>query len=231
MNTDNTPPDLFPDSRTLVPAVVQNASSGKVLMVGYMNREALDQTLGTGRVTFFSRSKNRLWTKGESSGHFLELQEIRWDCDADALLVLVRPVGPTCHTGTESCFDGRILFRQEGSRPSFETLDALAAVIRARREESPENSYVSRLLSGPRSALLKKLVEESGEIVAAVYEEDMAAVRSEMADLLFHLLVAMERTGIDWSSVMKELENRTGKGGLAEKRDRIKKTPNPQESP
>ncbi len=231
MSADLKTPDLFPDDHSLVPAVVQNASSGKVLMVGYMNREALDRTLNTGRVTFFSRSKGRLWTKGESSGHFLGLQEIRWDCDADALLVLARPEGPTCHTGTESCFDGRVLFRREGPKPSFETLDTLAAVIRARRAESPETSYVSRLLSGPRSALLKKLVEESAEVLAAVYEENTAAVRSEMADLLFHLLVTMERTGTGWDAVMEELDNRTGRGGLAEKRDRTKKTPYTQESP
>ncbi len=231
MSADTPIPDLFPDDRTLVPAVVQNASTGKVLMLGYMNREALGQTLRTGRVTFFSRSKGRLWTKGESSGHFLELRELRWDCDADALLVLARPEGPTCHTGTESCFDGRVLFRREGPGPSFEILDRLAAVIRARRTESPDTSYVARLLSGPRSALLKKLVEESGEILAAVYEENPPAIRSEMADLLFHLLVTMERTGTGWDAVMEELENRTGKGGLAEKRDRAKKNQNTKESP
>ncbi len=223
--------DPFGDGRTLIPAIIQNADSGKLLMLGYMNREALETTLRTGRVTFFSRSKERLWTKGESSGHFLAVREIRWDCDRDTLLVMADPEGPTCHTGTESCFDGRTLFQSEAPSPAFETLDRLSGVIRDRRTQDPDTSYVARLLSGPTSSLLKKLVEESGEIMAAVYEENPEAIRSEMADLIFHLLVTMERTGIPWKAVMEELERRTGRGGLTEKRERLKKNPNPKEIP
>ena len=223
--------DPFGDDQTLLPAIIQNADSGKVLMLGYMNREALETTLRTGRVTFFSRSKGRLWTKGESSGHFLSVREILWDCDRDTLLVMTDPQGPTCHTGTESCFDGRTLFKALAPRPAFETLDRLLQVIRDRRTQDPDTSYVARLLSGPTSSLLKKLVEESGEIMAAVYEDNPAAIRSEMADLIFHLLVTMERTGIPWKTVMEELDRRTGKGGLTEKRERLEKNPNPKEIP
>ena len=211
---------LFPDAETLRPAVVQEIRFGKVLMVGYMNREACDRTVESGKVTFFSRSKGRLWTKGESSGHFLGLVSLRYDCDADTLLAEVRPQGPTCHTGTESCFDGRFLFPDIGVRPAFETLGDLSATISRRRGDNPETSYVARLLSGPRSALLKKLVEEAGETMAAIYEEDVAGTRSEMADLLFHLLVSMERSQTPWEDVLEVLEKRTGKGGLEEKKER-----------
>ncbi len=213
-------PTLFPDGETLRPVVVQEASFGKVLMVGYMNREACDRTIAGGKVTFFSRSRGRLWTKGESSGHFLNLLALRYDCDTDTLLALVRPEGPTCHTGTESCFDGRPLFPESGLRPAFEILGDLAGTIARRRGGDPETSYVARLLSGPRSPLLKKLVEEAGETMAAIYEEDAAGIRSEMADLLFHLLVAMERTRTPWADVLEVLEKRTGKSGLEEKRER-----------
>ncbi len=211
---------LFPDEGILRPVVVQEVRFGKVLMVGYMNREAFHKTLDSGRVTFFSRSKGRLWTKGETSGHFLALVSLRYDCDGDTLLALVRPQGPTCHTGTESCFDGRPLFPETDVRPAFETLGDLSATIAHRRGGDPETSYVARLLSGPRSALLKKLVEEAGETMAAIYEEDAPGTRSEMADLLFHLLVAMERSHTPWEDVLEVLEKRTGKGGLEEKKER-----------
>lgn len=213
------PDDFFPESTTLRPAIVQDATEGKILMLGYMNREALEKTLETGQVTFFSRSKKRLWKKGESSGHVLNLTEIRWDCDHDTLLVLAHPVGPTCHTGSDSCFDGRILFRK-GTPPSFETLADLQKVIHRRRSENPKHSYVAKLVTGPRGQLLKKLVEEAGETMAAVFEGTTEDIASEMADLLFHLLVTMERTGLLWSEVLAILAKRAGKGGIEEKRER-----------
>ena len=222
---------LFPDGETLRPVVAQEVRFGKVLMVGYMNREAFHRTVEEGRVTFFSRSRKRLWTKGESSGHFLRLVSLRYDCDGDTLLALVRPEGPTCHTGTESCFDGRLLVPGEEGRPAFETLGDLAGTIALRKDQDPETSYVARLLSGPRSALLKKLVEEAGETMASIYEEDAAGTRSEMADLLFHLLVAMERTRTPWEEVLGVLEKRTGKGGLEEKKERSRPTPKKGEAP
>ena len=211
---------LFPDSETLRPVVVQEVRFGNVLMVGYMNRAALDRTLETKTVTFFSRSKGRLWTKGESSGHTLDLVALRYDCDADTLLALSRPQGPTCHTGTASCFDGRPLSPASDFRAPFETLGELAETIRSRRGEDPEKSYVAKLLLGPLAPLLKKLVEEAGETMAAVYEHDQPAIRSEMADLLFHLLLAMERTGTPWEEVLGVLQKRSGKSGIEEKKER-----------
>ncbi len=215
------PDDLFPDERTLLPAIVQEALHGKVLMLGYMNREALRRTVETGRVTFYSRSRETLWTKGERSGHFLNLAEIRWDCDQDAFLILADPVGPTCHTGTDSCFDGRTLYRNN-PEPPFETLFRLQKMIHARWSDNPETSYVAKLLTGPKGQLLKKLVEEAGETMAAVYEEQPEGIRSEMADLLFHLLVTMERAGIPWADVLDVLEKRFGKSGFKEKEGRPK---------
>lgn len=215
------PPDFFQDGQTLIPAVVQDAGHGKVLMVGYMNLSALERTLETRRVTFYSRSRKRLWTKGESSGHYLLLNEIRWDCDQDSFLVMATPLGPTCHTGTDSCFDGRILFR-ENSTPAFETLESLQKMIHGRWSDSPETSYVSRLLNGSKGQLLKKLVEEAGETMAAVFEENPEEIRSEMADLLFHLLVTMERAGIPWADILRILEKRSGKSGIKEKQERSK---------
>jgi len=211
--------DFFPDNQTLLPAIVQEPQYGKVLMLGYMNREALERTIETRQVTFFSRSRGRLWTKGESSGHFLVLEEIRWDCDQDTFLILANPVGPTCHTGTDSCFDGRILFRKDYA-PAFETLTNLQKLIHDRWSENPETSYVARLLTGPKGQLLKKLVEEAGETMASVFEERPEAIRSEMADLLFHLFVTMERAGITWSGILQILEKRTGKSGILEKQER-----------
>lgn len=225
-----TPADFFRDNEALLPAIVQEARLGKVLMLGYMNREALERTIASGLVTFFSRSRGRLWTKGESSGHVLRLSEIRWDCDRDTFLVLADPEGPTCHTGSESCFDGRILF-QTGPPPPFETLSGLLDLIHRRREASSETSYVARLLSGPKSQLLKKLVEEAGETMAAVFEGDRRAIASEMADLLFHLLVTMEREEVSWSDLFGILGERTGTGGLAEKQSRTQKIRQPGETP
>ncbi len=229
--SSGSPEDPFDDPTALIPAVVQHARTGKVLMLGYMNREALDKTLATGRVTFFSRSKGRLWMKGESSGHVLQLSEIRWDCDRDTLLVLAHPEGPTCHTGTESCFDGRVLYKTPGPAPAFETLANLTETIKSRAGERPENSYVATLLTGPLGPLLKKMVEEAGETMAAVYEGNPASIRSEMADLLFHLLVTMERTGASLSDIIEILEKRTGKSGLEEKRNRRASNIQPEEAP
>lgn len=205
----------------LVPAIVQNWVNGRVLMLGYMNREALERTLSTGRVTFFSRSRNRLWEKGETSGHGLVLVEIRADCDDDTLLVLVRPEGPTCHTGTMSCFD--VPGAQTGPRspePPFETWAELLRTIGERRSGDPDASYTASLLSAPPGRVLKKVSEEAAEMVIAALSEDPDRLAAEWADLFYHSAVALEKLGVPWEKVMTILESRRGTGGLEEKRRR-----------
>jgi phosphoribosyl-ATP pyrophosphohydrolase/phosphoribosyl-AMP cyclohydrolase len=188
----------------LLPAVVQHAVTGAVLMVGYMNRAALRETLSRRHVVFFSRSKQRLWEKGETSGHFLELDEVRTDCDRDALLVTARPLGPVCHEGTATCFGDESI--STGERLAF--LAALEGVIEKRIAESPQGSYTARLFAeGPRR-IAQKVGEEGLEVaLAAVVETDDKLV-SESADLIFHLLVLLRSRGLSLKSVVAELQSR-----------------------
>ncbi|MHB1605477.1 MAG: bifunctional phosphoribosyl-AMP cyclohydrolase/phosphoribosyl-ATP diphosphatase HisIE [Leptospirales bacterium] len=208
----------------LIPAVVQNWHSGRVLMLGYMNQESLDKTRMTGRVTFFSRSRNRIWEKGETSGNYLEVVEIREDCDLDALLVLARPAGPTCHTGAVSCFDPS---PDSGVRPRdlppFETWSDLLETIRSRASADPSESYTASLLRKPEGHVLKKVLEESAEVLIASLSESRERQMSEWADLFFHMGIALERFGISWEEIMGVLDSRRGVGGLHEKRTRAEK--------
>lgn len=182
----------------LLPAVLQDADTRRVLMVGYMNREALQVTLDSGNVTFFSRSKQRLWTKGESSGHVLEMVTIEADCDRDTLLVQARPRGPTCHLGTTSCFP---------SAPG-DVLGALQALIRARDAERPPGSYTTRLFEAGIKRIAQKVGEEGLETaLAAVVEED-GPLLGEAADLLYHLVVLLQARGLSLADALKVLEQR-----------------------
>jgi len=191
----------FAKSGGLVPAIVQHARTRQVLMLGYMNAEALTQTVDTGLVTFFSRSKDRLWVKGETSGNTLSLVSVRVDCDRDALLVEAEPAGPVCHLGTAGCFD-------DGEAPGVGFLEALASIVHARREADPKYSYVARLLaSGPLKAA-QKVGEEGVEVALAVAAQDDAALTEEAADLVFHLLVALESRGVALSEVVETLRAR-----------------------
>lgn len=188
----------------LMPAVVQDARSGQVLMFAYMNREALRTTLAEKRVTFFSRSKNRLWTKGESSGHWLNLVEIVTDCDNDTLLVLATAVGPTCHLGTQSCFGDEIATDAAGL--SF--LMRLEAVIAQRISDRPEGSYTARLWSEGPTRIAQKVGEEGVEVaLAAVTQEDERLV-GEAADLLYHLALLLKSRNLSLATVVRELEQR-----------------------
>lgn len=188
----------------LLPAVVQHAVTGAVLMVGYMNREALRATLSRRHVVFFSRSKQRLWEKGETSGHFLELDEVRTDCDRDALLVTARPLGPVCHEGTATCFGDASI--STGERLAF--LAALEGVIEKRIAESPQGSYTARLFAAGPRRIAQKVGEEGLEVaLAAVVETDDKLV-SESADLIFHLLVLLRSRGLSLKSVVAELQSR-----------------------
>jgi phosphoribosyl-ATP pyrophosphohydrolase/phosphoribosyl-AMP cyclohydrolase len=184
----------------LLPAIVQDADSRRVLMLGYMSREALAKTLETRQVTFFSRSKGRLWTKGESSGHVLALVGIEADCDRDTLLVLARPHGPTCHLGTASCFP---------SAPG-DTLGELQALIRARHAERPPGSYTTKLFDAGIKRIAQKVGEEGLETALAAVAEDDAPLLGEAADLLYHLIVLLQARGLSLADALAVLERRRG---------------------
>ncbi len=190
----------------LLPAIVQHARSGRVLMLGYMNEAALVETLRRGRVVFFSRSRGELWLKGETSGNYLDLVQVTTDCDRDSLLVLAQPTGPTCHKGTESCFaDAR---RTAAERLAF--LGLLEATIEARIADKPEGSYTARLFAQGPSRLAQKVGEEGLETALAAVTRDDDGVRSEAADLLFHLLVLLKARGLSFADVIEELRSRHG---------------------
>lgn len=219
------------DDRGLAPAVVCHADTGAVLMLGWMNAASLAATRSTGLVTFFSRSRQAIWQKGESSGNTLAVDAIRLDCDADALLVTARPAGPTCHTGAASCFfrraDGgedHAAWVEDGGPTGAPAavLERLYATLAARRGASPEKSYTAKLLAGGPTAIIAKIREEAGELCDELRGEssDPARVASEAADLVYHVLVGLLSSGVEPSAVWRALEKRTGQGGLAEKASR-----------
>jgi phosphoribosyl-AMP cyclohydrolase / phosphoribosyl-ATP pyrophosphohydrolase len=192
----------FEKGRGLVPAVVQDADSLQVLMVGYMNAEALDRTRESGRVVFYSRSKGRLWTKGEESGNFLEVASLEADCDGDALLVRARPRGPTCHLGTVSCFGTE-------DAPGLGFLAKLQRVIEARKSApAGSESYVRSLLAAGLDRIAQKVGEEAVETVIASKNADPEALRSEASDLLFHLMVLLASRGLSLEEVAETLRAR-----------------------
>lgn len=190
----------------LLPAIVQHWLSGEVLMLGYMNAEALAQTQASGKVTFHSRSKQRLWTKGESSGHVLALKSIRIDCDADTLLIQADPHGPTCHLGTSSCFG-------EAVRPPLGFLAELDALVAQRHAERPAGSYTTRLFEGGMRRIAQKVGEEGVETALAAVVQDDAELLGEAADLVFHLTVALRARGLGLADVVRVLADRhAGRG-------------------
>jgi phosphoribosyl-ATP pyrophosphohydrolase/phosphoribosyl-AMP cyclohydrolase len=188
----------------LLPAIIQHADTGAVLMLGYMNAEALRLTQSRGRVVFYSRSRQCLWEKGETSGHTLNVDAIRTDCDADTLLITARPLGPTCHEGTSTCFGDAAL--SGATRLGF--LAELAAVIEQRRGESPEHSYTARLFAGGPKRLAQKVGEEGVEVALAAVADSDAQLLSESADLLFHLMVLLRSRNLQLEDVVKVLAAR-----------------------
>ena len=188
----------------LVPAIVQDADSGAVLMLAYMNREALEQTLARKRAVFFSRSKQRLWEKGETTGHTLDVVDVFADCDNDTVLVTARPRGPTCHTGTLTCFGDEP--RSAATDISF--LAKLEAVIAQRATDKPEESYTARLLSKGMNKVAQKVGEEGVETALAGVNESGQKLVEESADLLFHLLVLLRARGVPLANVIRALEGR-----------------------
>jgi len=186
----------------LLPVVVQDHLTGNVLMVGYMNQQALDQTRETGVVTFYSRSKERLWVKGETSGNFLHLKAILTDCDSDAILIKAEPVGPVCHTGAATCFEDT-----NESKARF--LNYLQKqIIRQRKNEPSESSYTSRLFARGVNKVAQKVGEEAVEVVIEAKDNNDDLFRNEVADLLFHLLVLLEQKNIDLDEVIDVLRSR-----------------------
>ena len=185
----------------LVPAIVQDAQTKTVLMLGYMNANAVAKTQETQKVTFFSRSKNRLWTKGEESGNFLELVSLAVDCDKDALLIKANPVGPTCHTGSDSCWD-------EENRPSYGFLSALEKVIADRKNNPTDKSYVTSLFAKGINKIAQKVGEEAVETVIEAKDSNSELFLNESADLLFHLLILLQAKGHSLQDVVDVLEAR-----------------------
>ena len=197
-------------SEGLLPAIVQDHVNGSVLMLGYMNREALAATQASGRVTFFSRSKRRLWTKGETSGHFLEVRGIAADCDGDTLLILAHPLGPACHSGTPTCFGADA--PQSAAQP-YGFLGVLTHTIRRRIDARPPGSYTVRLLDeGPRR-IAQKVGEEGLELALASVAQGDAEVIAEAADLLYHATLLLEARGLSLAQVVAELAARGGDRG------------------
>ena len=192
----------FQKSGGLVPAIIQDAHTGQVLMLGYMDEAAWEKTLREGIVTFFSRSKNRLWTKGESSGHFLRVVEWRSDCDNDTLLFRVHPQGPVCHTGSETCFD------EANATPDF--LRHLEQVIRERREQKDAGSYTASLFQKGINKIAQKVGEEAVELVIEAKDDNEALFLNEAADLMFHYLVLLAAKGYSLENVVAVLRERHG---------------------
>jgi phosphoribosyl-ATP pyrophosphohydrolase/phosphoribosyl-AMP cyclohydrolase len=213
------------DEQGLIPAIVQDWRDGSVLMLGYMNSESLKKTLETKSVHFWSRSRNKLWEKGETSGHKLILKDLFVDCDDDTILVKAEPVGPTCHTGEKACFFTRL--QPDGKPEGRKTYDAFGGIlerlyqtIQDRKRSPNPDSYVSSLLQGGVDKVLKKVVEEAGEVVLAAKGGKKEEIIYEAADLLFHTLVVLGYHDIQPEEVYQELAGRYGKSGLKKGKDR-----------
>ena len=192
----------------LVPAIVQHAATGEVRMLGYMDRAALDATIADRLVTFHSRSRGAPWRKGETSGNVLEVVDILMDCDRDAVLVLALPRGPTCHTGSDSCFGA-------AGAPGFAFLATLADTVARRGAADPATSYTARLIGEGRKRLAQKVGEEGVEVALAAVAGDEAELTSEAADLVYHLTVLLEASGSSWSAVLAELRRRHASSATA----------------
>jgi phosphoribosyl-ATP pyrophosphohydrolase/phosphoribosyl-AMP cyclohydrolase len=193
---------LQPDfSKGLVPAIIQDAQTRKVLMLGYMNEEAYMKTLAEKRVTFFSRSKNRLWTKGETSENYLDVVDVAIDCDQDTLLIQANPAGPTCHTGADTCFN-------ESNSDNAAWLDHLKHIIRSRKNASADTSYTASLFQKGTHKVAQKVGEEAVELVIEALMKNDELFKGEAADLIFHLLVLLEDRGIGLEEIIKTLQAR-----------------------
>ena len=195
----------FDKNGGLIPAIIQDSNNYRVLMLGYMNRESLEKTLETGYVTFYSRSREALWTKGETSGNYLEFVDIQSDCDNDTLLVMAKPHGPVCHTGNDACFYEKEFTSDLGFLSDLEQL------LQTRKKELPEGSYTSKLFKKGLDKITQKVGEEAVETVIASKNDDEEEFIYESSDLVFHLMVLLTEKGLSLNDLVRELEKRHGK--------------------
>lgn len=189
----------------LIPAIIQDANTRQVLMMGFMNREAVEKTLAERNVIFWSRTKQRLWQKGETSGNTLRVVSVDVDCDSDALLIKAFPQGPVCHTGTYTCFG------EQPSQSGGTVFGQLEKIIRIRQEQMPEQSYTAKLFQEGTPRIAQKVGEEAVEVVVAAMQNDAAALKAESADLLYHLMVLLREKGLSVNDVAEELRRRMEK--------------------
>ncbi len=191
----------FSKGNGVIPAIIQDHVTNKVLMLGYMNRDALEKTLEEGKVTFYSRSKNRLWTKGETSGNYLGMENILIDCDQDTLLIKVNPYGPVCHTGQDTCFG-------EQNRETKDFLIQLENVIKDRKINPKRGSYTTKLFNSGIKKIAQKVGEEAAELLLESREEDLEDFKNEAADLIYHLLVLLTAKDVQFGDIVSILKRR-----------------------
>lgn len=200
--------ELKQNSDGLIPVVVQDYKTQEVLMVAYMNREAFETTVRTGRMTYFSRSRQELWIKGLTSGHFQYVKELRIDCDNDTLLAKVHQIGAACHTGNRSCFYRPILKKEYDDTNPLKVFEDVYAVIQDRKVHPKEGSYTNYLFDKGIDKILKKVGEEATEIVIAAKNPDPEEIKYEISDFLYHVMVLMAERGVSWADITKELARR-----------------------
>ena len=217
---EKTMSDLKFNAEGLIPAIVQDRVTGEVRMMAWMNREALEQTIQSRRATFYSRSRSKIWVKGEESGNVLHVESVMADCDGDTLLLLCDPEGPSCHTGRDNCFfvplDGG---GDDSAKPFTQRLEG---VLEARKTSTTEKSYTRSLFEGGGEKIGRKIVEEAAEVVQAISQESDERVASEAADVFYHVLVGLRYRNIGWVEVLRVLAGRFGVGGHVEKAARAK---------
>jgi phosphoribosyl-ATP pyrophosphohydrolase/phosphoribosyl-AMP cyclohydrolase len=193
------------DEQGLLPAIVQDAGTGDVLTLAYMNKSSLEKTIETGETWFYSRSRQELWNKGETSGNKQHVKEIRYDCDQDALLILVEPLGPACHTGEDTCFYQTL---EQKEVPKFDIIPKVIAKIKDRKANPEPGAYTTYLFEKGMDKMLKKVGEETSEVIIAAKNQDKAELTAEISDLLYHLFVVMEESGVSLEDIKGELLNR-----------------------
>ncbi|MFQ5735988.1 MAG: bifunctional phosphoribosyl-AMP cyclohydrolase/phosphoribosyl-ATP diphosphatase HisIE [Thermodesulfobacteriota bacterium] len=221
-------PEIKFNEKGLVPAIAQDARTREVLMLAWMNEESLRLTLSTGKAHYYSRSRGKLWLKGETSGNVQEVRGVYYDCDSDTILLLVEPRGPACHTGNRTCFYRELTedggkARADGGPRGAQVIKELYNVVVERKGSSPEKSYVASLYSKGLAKILEKVEEESGELLEAAREKGRAEVIYELCDLWFHTLVLLADRSIDVDEIFAELSRRFGLSGIEEKKSRGKK--------
>ena len=210
------------DENGLVPAIAQDVETGEVLMLAYMNKESIEKTISTKRAHYFSRSRNKLWLKGETSGNFQDVSGIYYDCDGDTVLLMVRQTGSACHTGSRSCFFRR-MDKGESARPAGPwILPELFQTILERKKSPPGKSYVSSLYSKGLGKIAEKIFEESSELINAAKKEGKEEIVHELADLWFHTLVLLGYKDVELMDIFEEFRMRRGKSGMEEKEEREK---------